>query len=100
MSRNAGTPVRGLAVATIDSRPHQVGDQVTEVEPGGGHRERHGRGLGEPGGDVDLEEPDPSVGVDDQVGAGQVAQAEGLVGGDRDPGALGGQLVGELGRAR
>lgn len=39
-----------------------------QVEPGRLERQRYERGLGHPGGDVDLEEPRDPVGVDDQVG--------------------------------
>ena len=53
-----------------------------------------------PGRDVDLEEPDGAVVADDQVGAGQVTQAERLVRGDGDPGTLGEDVCRQLGRDR
>ena len=73
------------------------GTDLAEVEAGGLDRERHGRGLGEAGRHVDLEEPYPAPVVDDQVGAREVAQPEHLVGGQRDPGDLRGQLASSSG---
>src|SRR4051794_81357 len=87
---------RLLSAAAPSGRSYQIGHQFAQVQVSGTYRERHRRRLGEAGSDVHLEEPHRTVGIDDQVRAGQVTQSERLVRGYRNPGALGGQLVGQF----
>ena len=70
-------------------RPDQRGQHLAEVQAGGLDRDRDQGRLGEPGRDVHLQEPHRAVVATIRSERDSSRRPERLVGGHRDPGALG-----------